>query len=161
MFLQSSNGNVFFLLEFVEGITYWGRFKKRAESQVEDRSRRNKSNTRYMCTARSNEPIASVIDMCFSAVEIRFRSLALIYHPIFECEAFQSETKFTQQPTAGASDARWVLSILAMPAWGQSKSWIVDGSRDKQPSNYPQCEPHVPLFQLSWYHNARFEIFPR
>lgn len=47
-------------------------------------------------------------------------SLPLIYHPIFECGAFQSRLKFTQQPAAALDLIQWR---------GRSR---VDGNRDKQ-----------------------------
>ncbi|KAK1137015.1 hypothetical protein K0M31_001543 [Melipona bicolor] len=49
---------------------------------------------------------------------------SLIYHPIFECRAFQSRLKFTQQPAAALDLIQW-----------RSRS-RVDGNRDKQPPNY-------------------------
>lgn len=72
-------------------------------------------------------------------------SLPLIYHPIFECGAFQSRPEFTQQPAAALDLIQWR---------GRSH---VDGNRDKQPPNYPsdplflRCQFTASLFLTSGF----------
>lgn len=69
---------------------------------------------------------------------------SLIYHPIFECGAFQSSPEFTQQPTAPFDLIQW-----------RSRS-RVDGSRDKQPPNYLSVPSSFFFAVHPWTHLQSF-----